>query len=57
MTTRSDSNKPKRRRRRQRKMPPRIDATPDDIAEVILRTPPPKEWQYLKGRPDTDEPS
>ena len=40
-----------------REMPSRIDATPDEIAEVVLRTPPPKEWQYLKRAEDTDEAS
>ncbi len=31
-----------------RPMSPRIDATPDGIADVILNTPPPKKWRYLQ---------
>ena len=59
MTQRSSSDKgPKRNPGRPpREMPPRIDATPDEIAEVILTTTPPKEWQYLKRAKDPDEPS
>ena len=30
-------------------MPPRIDATPEDIAREVLTTRPPKEWRYLKA--------
>ena len=29
-------------------MPPRIDASPDDIAWAILNTPPKKNWRYLR---------
>ena len=28
-------------------MPPRIDASPEQIAKAFLKSPP-KEWQYLK---------
>ena len=33
-----------------REMPERIDATPEEIAEAVLRfrPPPPGEWQYQK---------
>lgn len=30
------------------KLPPRIDATPEAIAQVFLRTPPDRDWEYLK---------
>lgn len=29
-------------------MPPRIDASPEDIAWAILNTPPKKNWRYLR---------
>ena len=29
-------------------LPPRIDATPEEIAEVVLRAKPPKAWLYPK---------
>lgn len=43
--------KPSKRGRRQppaNPMPPRIDASPDDIAWAILNTPPKKNWRYLR---------
>ena len=43
--------KPKRGRPITRKMPERIDASPDRIAEVILRATPPKKWRYLESKP------
>ena len=29
-------------------MPERIDASPEEIAERVLRMPPKKEWRYLQ---------
>ena len=44
-------DKPKRPRGRPpRPMPERIDATPEEIAEVVLRMPPKSDWRYLKAR-------
>ena len=31
-------------------LPERIDATPEEIAEVILKMPPKSDWRYLKVR-------
>ena len=48
------SKKSKRRRPgrpAEKPMPARIDATPKRIAQSVLRTAPPKEWNYLKGEP------
>ena len=44
------TDKPKRGRGRPPKfeMPERIDASPEEIADVVMRAKPPKEWQYLK---------
>ena len=44
-------NKPRKRGRGRppaNPMPPRIDASPDDIAWAILNTPPKKNWRYLR---------
>ena len=30
-------------------LPPRIDATPERIAQVFLAAPPGRKWQYKKG--------
>lgn len=38
----------KRRGRPSRPMPPRIDASPDEIARVAMLRPPKKKWRYLK---------
>lgn len=47
-----DSPKPKRKRGRppKRRYPKRIDASPEEIAEAVLKMPPKKrsEWRYLK---------
>ena len=45
-----DAGEAKRGRGRPRKytMPPRIDASPDEIATAILRAKPPKKWRYLE---------
>ena len=44
---------PKRKKPRGRppikQFPSPIDATPEVIAEVVLRAKPPKEWDYLKN--------
>ncbi len=31
-------------------LPERIDATPEEIAEVVLRMPPKSDWRYVKAR-------
>ena len=31
-------------------MPDRIDASPEEIAEAVLRMPPKKDWRYLKRK-------
>ena len=31
-----------------KKMPERIDASPEDIARVVLRSPAPEHWRYLE---------
>ena len=42
---------PKRDRGRPaRPMPERIDASPEEIAEIVLRMPPKSDWRYLKAR-------
>ena len=33
-----------------RKMPESIDASPERIAEVVLRATPPKKWRYLESK-------
>ena len=33
-----------------RKMPERMDASPEKIAEVVLRATPPKKWRYLESK-------
>ncbi|MDE2843528.1 MAG: hypothetical protein OXN21_09115 [Chloroflexota bacterium] len=40
--------KKKRGRPAEVEMPERIDASPEEIAEVVLMAKPPKEWDYLK---------
>ena len=35
-------------------MPPRIEATPEEIAQVVLQVTPPKKWRYLSDS-DGDE--
>ena len=46
---------PKRKRRigrPPRSMPSRIDATPEQIARVVMNVKPPKKWRYLQKRPE-----
>ena len=45
-------DKPKRPRGRPitKPLPERIDASPEEIAEVILKMPPKSDWRYLKAR-------
>ena len=31
-----------------RRMPERIDASPEEIADRVLRIPPKKDWRYLE---------
>lgn len=41
--------KPKKRRGRPPKpMPERIPDTPENLARIIMTTPPPESWDYLK---------
>lgn len=47
----SDSKRP-RGRPVEYPMPPRIDASPEEIAQVILSAPPPDEWDYERARDD-----
>ncbi len=46
------AEEPKRPRGRPRihDMPERIDASPEEIAEVVLKMPPKSDWRYLKAR-------
>ena len=47
---------PKRKRpvgRPPRSMPARIDASPEEIARVVLNVKPPKKWRYLQKK-DSD---
>lgn len=37
-----------------RSMPERIDASPEQIAEVVLSMPPKKNWRYL-GKPGVQQ--
>ena len=32
------------------KFPEPIDASPEEIARVVLNTPPPKRWKYMERR-------
>jgi hypothetical protein len=42
---------PKRKRGRpSRPMPERIDASPEEIAETVLRMPPKQDWRYVKAQ-------
>ncbi len=43
-------DKPKRPRGRPvtKPLPPRIDAAPEEIAEVVLKMPPKDDWRYLR---------
>ncbi len=40
--------KKRKRGRPSRPMPERIEATPEEIAEVVLGQPPKSEWRYLR---------
>ena len=48
----TDTNKPKRPRGRpiEKTMPPRIDASPEDIARAVVSQPFKKDWRYMKER-------
>ena len=39
-------NKPKRGRPPKYERPPRIDATPEEVARVVLQQPPKKVWRF-----------
>ena len=34
-----------------RKYPPRVDATPEEMAQAMLGTPPDHKWQYMELPP------
>ena len=38
-------------------MPPRIDATPEEIARVVLRASPKKKWRYMRTKRERDDDS
>lgn len=41
--------KPKKRRKRPpRVMPPRIPDTPENVARILMTTPPPESWDFLQ---------
>ena len=50
--TKDDRGESKRKRGRPvtKPMPEQIDATPEEIAEAVLRMPPKSDWRYLKAR-------
>ena len=44
-------NEMKKERNENRKLPDPIpDATPEQVAQVILRNPPKKEWRFMKTK-------
>ena len=43
----SKRKSPKTGRPVKRTMPPRIDASPEEIAQVVLGVKPPEKWRYL----------
>lgn len=47
-----DETKPKRPRGRpvEKTMPPRIDASPEEIASAVMSQPNKREWRYLQER-------
>ena len=49
----ADKDKKRPRGRPSRPMPERIDASPEDIAEVVLKMPPKQDWRYLKAQDST----
>ena len=51
----TSEDKPKRGRGRPEKpYPERIDASPEEIARVVLKAKPKKDWQYLKDEGKTE---
>lgn len=44
------NTKPKRIGRPPRSIPPRIDASPEEIARVVLNVKPPEKWRYMEGK-------
>ena len=44
-------SKKRKRGRPARPMPERIDATPEQIADVVMRMPDKTEWRYMQDRP------
>ena len=47
--------KKKRGRPVKYELPEPIDPSPEEVSDVVMRARPPKEWQYLKQNPDTQE--
>ena len=43
--------KPGRIGRPPRTMPPKVDASPEETARVVLNVKPPKKWRYMEGKP------
>ena len=53
MMPKREPTKPKKNRRigrPPRSMPPRVDASPEEIARVVLNVKPPEKWRYMKRR-------
>ena len=46
--------KKKRGRPVKYELPEPIDASPEEVADVVMRAKPPKEWQYLKESKEQD---
>ena len=44
----SKKRSPKSGRPSNKAMPPRIDAAPDEIAQIVLGVKPPEKWRYLE---------
>ena len=40
----------KKEKNEHRKMPEPIDATPEEVARVILNSPPKKKWRFMQKR-------
>ena len=54
MPRRKKNSQPARVGRPPRSMPPRIDASPEEIARVVLNVKPPKKWRYLEEKNPKD---
>ena len=54
-TKKSSEPKHPRGRSRVHEMPEQIDASPEEIAEVVLKMPRKSDWRYLKARDSAAE--